>query len=93
MEVVAETEGEAEPVEPLGDEHRQVPSPEPLVAEPAEVLDVAAEQPCDAPHAIRRLLDERKRRSDRLERVRLELDPVGELEDRVHEAARRRRTP
>ena len=52
--VVAETERQAEPIEPLRREHRQVAVPERVVREPRHVLDLAAERSRDAAHGVRR---------------------------------------
>ena len=69
VEVVAEPEREAEPVEALRDEHREVAAPEPFVAEPGEVLHLAAEQPRDAPNLVGRPPRDRLFDTERAHRV------------------------
>jgi hypothetical protein len=84
-EVVTEAESEVDPVEALGDEHREVVPPERPVVPPALVLDVADEQPHDAADPAGRSLDDRRRRAQRRERLRGAIDPVHQISEGVDE--------
>ena len=81
--VVAEAERQAEAVEALRDQHRQVATPELLVVEPALVLDLAAEQPRHAADRVGGTPDDGCLETERAERIGRVLDAVGELQHRV----------
>ncbi len=58
-EIVAQAQREAEAVEALGREHRQVAAPKFLVVKPALVLDVAGKGPPDGTHGVGGSFDRR----------------------------------
>lgn len=79
-QVVAQAQGEAEPVEPLGHQHAEIIAPERLVVEPGLVLHVAAEQARDAPYRVNRLLDPTGDAADFRRQVRGVLNAVRQFE-------------
>jgi len=85
--VVAEAERKVETVEPLRHEQRKVPPPEIAVVEPRFVLHFGVGHPHHAAHRVRRPLDDRAGRTQHNLRVLAERHGVGELGQRIDEAA------
>jgi hypothetical protein len=83
-EIIAQTEGQAEAIETIGDQGSQIIAPEGLVVIPAFVLHVADEGARDAAHGVGGLLLERLGEGQGRRRIAAVRDAVGQFRERVN---------
>src|SRR5580692_5310493 len=85
--IVFESVGKREAIEPAGDDHIKVFTPEVLVEVPHFVLEFAAKIAADGSHLIRRLFGHRLRQMQPGFGIRGEPHALGEFEKAVDEAS------